>query len=147
VFGRLRKVSLCGPFSMYCKLRDMWKATCTPTEVAAKVKHFFRSYSINRHKTTTLTPSYHAGLVEFEVALSCGVDFRAESYSPDDNRFDLRPFLYNAAWTWQFRRIDQHVCLGWYSWLENKLIRVTCGSWPSTFEKGGLKQLHVTCIL
>ena len=57
--------------------------------VADKVKFFFRMYSINRHKTTVLTPSYHA-----------------ENYSPDDNRFDLRPFLYNSSWTWQFAKID-----------------------------------------
>ena len=30
-------------------------------EVADKVKRFFFYYSINRHKMTTLTPSYHAG--------------------------------------------------------------------------------------
>ena len=30
----------------------------------------------------------------------------AESYSPDDNRFDHRQFLYNVRWPWQFRRID-----------------------------------------
>ena len=41
---------------------------------------------------TTLTPSYHA-----------------EVYSPDDNRFDHRPFLYNTRWTWQFGAIDQAV--------------------------------------
>lgn len=41
---------------------------------------------------TTMTPAYHA-----------------EAYSPDDNRFDLRPFLYNASWKWQFNRIDQDV--------------------------------------
>ena len=41
---------------------------------------------------TTLTPAYHA-----------------ESYSPDDNRFDLRPFLYNASWSWQFEKIDRTV--------------------------------------
>ncbi|KAI9288773.1 hypothetical protein BC943DRAFT_356774 [Umbelopsis sp. AD052] len=90
IFGRLRKVSQCGPFSMFSKLVHEWGGTLTPTEVAAKVKRFFFYYSINRHKLTTLTPSYHA-----------------ESYSPDDNRFDLRPFLYNAAWTWQFKRIDR----------------------------------------
>nr|XP_054491493.1 glutamine-dependent NAD(+) synthetase isoform X3 [Agelaius phoeniceus] len=61
-------------------------------EVASKVKHFFRMYSVNRHKMTTLTPSYHA-----------------ENYSPDDNRFDLRPFLYNTSWSWQFRCIDKQV--------------------------------------
>jgi NAD+ synthase (glutamine-hydrolysing) len=30
-----------------------------------------------------------------------------ESYSPDDNRFDLRPFLYPVRFPWQFRRIDE----------------------------------------
>jgi len=65
-----------------------------PLQVAAKVKHFFRSYAINRHKMTTLTPSYHA-----------------ESYSPDDNRYDLRQFLYNARWPWQFNKIDYAVSL------------------------------------
>ncbi|XP_070564426.1 glutamine-dependent NAD(+) synthetase-like [Ptychodera flava] len=92
VYGRLRKMSKCGPYSMFCKLIHLWKDTCTPKQVASKVKHFFRSYSINRHKMTTLTPSYHA-----------------ESYSPDDNRFDLRQFLYNVKWPWQFRCIDEQV--------------------------------------
>lgn len=31
------------------------------------------------------------------------------SYSADDNRFDLRPFLYNSGWTLQFRKIDEAV--------------------------------------
>jgi len=60
--------------------------------VAAKVKRFFTFYAANRHKATTLTPAYHA-----------------ESYSPDDNRFDLRPFLYNTRWTRQFGDIDAEV--------------------------------------
>lgn len=42
---------------------------------------------------TVVTPAYHA-----------------ESYSPDDNRFDQRPFLYPADFTWQFRTIDKEVC-------------------------------------
>ncbi|KAI5383359.1 hypothetical protein KIW84_070676 [Lathyrus oleraceus] len=41
---------------------------------------------------TTLTPSYHA-----------------ESYSPEDNRFDLRQFLYNTSWPYQFRKIDDEL--------------------------------------
>lgn len=41
---------------------------------------------------TILTPSYHT-----------------ECYNPDDNRFDLRPFLYKADWPWQFRAIDKQV--------------------------------------
>eukprot|EP01063_Lacrimia_lanifica_P034658 TRINITY_DN6442_c0_g1_i1.p1 TRINITY_DN6442_c0_g1~~TRINITY_DN6442_c0_g1_i1.p1 ORF type:complete len:815 (+),score=314.39 TRINITY_DN6442_c0_g1_i1:72-2447(+) len=61
-------------------------------EVAQKVKDFYFYNAINRHKMTTLTPSYHA-----------------ENYSPDDNRFDLRPFLYPAAFTRQFRAIDDRV--------------------------------------
>ena len=42
-------------------------------------------------KMTTLTPSYHA-----------------EQYSPDDNRFDLRPFLYPPL-TWAYNKIAQAV--------------------------------------
>lgn len=61
-------------------------------QVADKVRWFFCKYSMNRHKMTTLTPAYHA-----------------ESYSPDDNRFDLRPFLYNTSWPWQFRCIEAQV--------------------------------------
>jgi hypothetical protein len=44
--------------------------------VNPQVKKFFLYYSMNRHKMTTMTPSYHA-----------------ENYSPDDNRFDLRQVL------------------------------------------------------
>ena len=60
-YGRLRKVQKCGPWSMFTTLVRAWQGTWTPTQVAEKVKHFFRSYAINRHKMTTLTPSYHAG--------------------------------------------------------------------------------------
>ncbi len=90
-FGRLRKIERCGPLNMFEKLTAEWNHL-PPREVADKVKRFFTYYAINRHKATVLTPAYHA-----------------ESYSPDDNRFDLRQFLYNARWTWQFRRIDQLV--------------------------------------
>jgi NAD+ synthase (glutamine-hydrolysing) len=90
-YGRLRKNGRCGPVAMFEKLVFEWDHL-TPEEVAEKVKRFFTHYAINRHKMTVLTPSYHA-----------------ESYSPDDNRFDLRQFLYNARWSWQFRQIDQLV--------------------------------------
>ncbi len=88
-FGQLRKTHRCGPVSMFEKLVQEWNHL-PPSEVAEKVKRFFRYYAINRHKMTTLTPAYHA-----------------EPYSPDDNRFDLRQFLYNTRWTWQFRKIDR----------------------------------------
>lgn len=41
-FGRLRKINSCGPYSMYCKLIHTWSNSCTPKQVAEKVKHFFR---------------------------------------------------------------------------------------------------------
>ncbi|PWY98312.1 putative QNS1-glutamine-dependent NAD synthetase [Testicularia cyperi] len=92
VFGRLRKVAKCGPYSMFNKLLLEWGQTMSPAKVAEKVKLFWFEYARNRHKMTTLTPSYHA-----------------ESYSPDDNRFDLRPFLYPSRFPFQFRKIDQLV--------------------------------------
>jgi len=94
VYGRLRSSNRCGPYSMFMALAQKWsnERGLTPSEVADKVKLFFRFYSINRHKMTTLTPSYHA-----------------EIYSPDDNRFDHRPFLYNTRWTHQFATIDTAV--------------------------------------
>ncbi|KAG6781205.1 hypothetical protein POTOM_014096 [Populus tomentosa] len=92
VYGRLRKIFRCGPVSMFKNLCYRWGSRLSPSEVADKVKHFFKYYSINRHKMTVLTPSYHA-----------------ESYSPEDNRFDLRQFLYNARWPYQFSKIDDLV--------------------------------------
>lgn len=110
--GRLRKQAACGPYTTFCRLIHSWKGTSTPAEIAHKVividlnsgddisatlhqvKHFYRCYAINRHKMTVITPSVHA-----------------ETYSPDDNRFDHRPFLYNAKWGWQFRAIDAHVSI------------------------------------
>lgn len=97
-FGRLRKVHRCGPLSMYTRLLHQWGqggaaipagGPLSPSQVSEKVKRFFKFYSINRHKMTTLTPSYHA-----------------ENYSPDDNRFDHRPFLYPVSWHAQFRAMD-----------------------------------------
>ena len=41
-----------------------------------KVEKFYHRYSINRNKATIVTPSVHL------------------LPNPDDNRFDLRPFLY-----------------------------------------------------
>ncbi|XP_074284649.1 glutamine-dependent NAD(+) synthetase-like [Silene latifolia] len=89
IYGRLRKKFRCGPVSMFKNLCFRWGSRMTPAEIGEKVKYFFKYYSINRHKMTVLTPSYHA-----------------ESYSPEDNRFDLRQFLYNSRWPFQFRKID-----------------------------------------
>ncbi|KAH3687280.1 hypothetical protein WICPIJ_001742 [Wickerhamomyces pijperi] len=75
-YGQLRKISKCGPYSMFLKLYHEWTPRLTPRQIAEKVRGFFWFYAVNRHKMTTMTPSYHA-----------------ENYSPDDNRFDLRPIL------------------------------------------------------
>ncbi|QLG71984.1 hypothetical protein HG535_0C03370 [Zygotorulaspora mrakii] len=92
VFGYLRKVEKCGPYSMFLKLLHQWSPRLSASQVAEKVKKFFFYYAINRHKQTVLTPSYHA-----------------EQYSPDDNRFDLRPFLINPRFTWASKKIDRVV--------------------------------------
>merc|ERR1711935_182442 len=73
------------------KLRVTW-SHLSSDQVAKKVKRFFYYYSVNRHKMCTITPAYHA-----------------EGYSPDDNRLDLRQFLYNTKWTRQFAVIDKEV--------------------------------------
>ena len=96
VIGKLRKVSKLGPVSMFKKLLNDWTPDLSPSQVsnanqiAEKVKRFFVYYGINRHKTTVLPPSYHMS-----------------AYSPDDNRFDLRPFLYDASWSLQFKKLDE----------------------------------------
>lgn len=92
IFGKLRKVDKCGPKAMFIKLYHEWSQppyNYTPEVIAEKVKKFYFFYAINRHKMTTMTPSYHA-----------------EQYSPDDNRFDLRPFLINPNFPLASKNID-----------------------------------------
>lgn len=102
-----------------------WGSKLSPSEVAEKVKHFFKYYSINRHKMTVLTPSYHAEvwfifiIIKFRthelmiiiiiIIPILPLCVRVQSYSPEDNRFDLRQFLYNSRWPYQFRKIDELV--------------------------------------
>jgi len=99
-YGKLRKISRDGPVSMFEHLLINWRDKVNPAttkpykarEIADKVKKFFRYYSINRHKMTVLTPSYHA-----------------EEYGTDDNRYDLRQFLYDVSWEHQFEVIDKSI--------------------------------------
>ncbi|KAB8349479.1 hypothetical protein FH972_023506 [Carpinus fangiana] len=91
VFGRLRKVERLGPWGMWQRLVHVWADRLTPRQVYEKVRHFNYFYGINRHKMTTMTPGYHA-----------------EQYSPDDNRFDLRPFLYPTL-SWAYEKIEKAV--------------------------------------
>ena len=97
-YGRLRKISYMGPFTMYEHLLSKWMDKTDPLLhvpmtakiIADKVKHFFLHYSRNRHKMTVITPSYHC-----------------EAYGNDDNRFDHRQFLYDTSWAHQFDKIDK----------------------------------------
>lgn len=94
-FGTLRKVDKCGPLAMFIKLYHEWSQpphNLSAQDVAEKVKRFWFFYAINRHKMTTMTPAYHA-----------------EQYSPDDNRFDLRPFLINPRFPFASKKIDEIV--------------------------------------
>jgi NAD+ synthase (glutamine-hydrolysing) len=94
----------------------------SPREVADKVKRFFFYYSVNRHKMCTITPGTYRLEYVFRATnatadnlfASCKNStitkaYHAEGYSPDDNRFDLRQFLYNVKWDRQFSVIDQLV--------------------------------------
>ncbi|KAJ9206288.1 hypothetical protein DTO021D3_9081 [Paecilomyces variotii] len=103
VFGRLRKVAKLGPWSMYEKLLHLWGNEYSPREIYEKTRHFFHHYSINRHKMTILTPSYHA-----------------EQYSPEDHRHDLRQYLY-PKFSWAYKKMEENVKL-WESrgWTEGR---------------------------
>lgn len=92
VFGRLRKIDKCGPYGMFQRLLHAWSGQYTPREIYDKVNRFFFYYAINRHKQVTITPAVHC-----------------DNYSCDDNRFDQRPFLYNASWSWQKKCMLRHV--------------------------------------
>lgn len=104
--GRLRRgqYACCGPYMMF---KVLWQRRndddlksrirglgmdANPEDIGEKVKRFFKRYARNRHKQTVLTPALHA-----------------ETYSPDDNRFDHRQFLFNSDWTLQFSCIDEEI--------------------------------------
>lgn len=90
----MRKVDKLGPWSTYLRLLSEWRDRpgYGPRQIAEKVFKFYGSYAVNRHKAVIVTPSVHLS-----------------PYDPDDNRFDLRPFLYVVQWPWQFGKIRSHV--------------------------------------
>ena len=136
-FGRLRKVEKCGPYSIFTKLVHEWGARLSPRQIAEKVKLFYFEYARNRHKMTTLTPSYHAVrydafffLLFFSLSLTVGVGRRRRivrmttvcfvlalriigvRFEPIFvSGFDMRPFLYPSRFPWQFRKIDDVAAL------------------------------------
>ncbi|KIW80027.1 hypothetical protein Z517_06642 [Fonsecaea pedrosoi CBS 271.37] len=91
VLGRLRKVGRLGPWGVFEKVIVLASLFMTPRAVYEKVRKFFYYYAINRHKQTTLTPGLHM-----------------EQYSPDDHRYDMRPFLY-PSFTAQYRKMEHAV--------------------------------------
>ena len=105
------------------------RCRCTHTDpraqIAEKVKLFFFEYARNRHKMTTLTPSYHAVRPPAAVSryLSSPSVPRRSRIAPTTTvsraqlasahaltpaaGFDLRSFLYPSRFPFQFRQIDQ----------------------------------------
>ena len=65
VYGNLRRRDHLGPYSMWSRLMHAWSDRLSPQQTYEKVRWFFWCYGINRHKMTTLTPSYHAEQVGF----------------------------------------------------------------------------------
>ncbi|KAH7324013.1 hypothetical protein BKA65DRAFT_78840 [Rhexocercosporidium sp. MPI-PUGE-AT-0058] len=91
VFGRLRKINKLGPYGMFEKLVHLWAHKLSPQQIYEKVRFFSWNYGINRHKQTTITPAYHM-----------------EAYGVDDNRFDMRPFLY-PSFQWAYTKIERSI--------------------------------------
>lgn len=57
VFGKLRKIERLGPVSMFDRMVN--KETYEDVkELSVKIKRFFTHYGNNRHKVTTLPPSF-----------------------------------------------------------------------------------------
>lgn len=88
ILGRLRKTFKLGTVGMFQRLVVDWSDHMNSREVYKKVRDFMYYYAINRHKMTTMTPGLYL-----------------ESYTPDDNRYDLRPFLY-PRFTFEHRKIE-----------------------------------------
>ncbi|KAI9829254.1 MAG: hypothetical protein M1819_006434 [Sarea resinae] len=91
VYGRLRKINKLGPWGMWEKLLHLWGDSLSPQQIYEKVRFFHWNYAINRHKQTTITPAYHM-----------------EAYGVDDNRFDMRPFLY-PSFQWAYQKIEKAI--------------------------------------
>ncbi|TKA79776.1 hypothetical protein B0A55_03296 [Friedmanniomyces simplex] len=88
ILGRLRKTFKLGTVGLFQHLVGEWSDRMKPRDVYRKVRDFMYYYAVNRHKMTTMTPGLYL-----------------ESYTPDDNRFDLRPFLY-PRFTFEHRKIE-----------------------------------------
>ena len=80
-----------GPVSMFEYLYELEEYKDIK-KLGVQLKKFFKYYGMNRHKMTTVTPSFH--------------------YNPegcDDNRYDMRPILYSTDWSYQFEVLDERI--------------------------------------
>jgi len=87
-FGRHRMDKMCGPFSMFDQLQEVWPEM--PIELLEeKVLRFFKRYGQNRHKVAVGTPAIHLS-----------------NYSSDGKCRDIRPWVY-TGWEHQFKKIKK----------------------------------------
>lgn len=95
MFNDLRNLEMCGIVSTFHGLSEMLP-DFSPEKIKEKCEIFFERYFRNRHKTTVLTPGVHLTM-----------------NSVDDNRFDLRPHLYDLRgkrpFDYQWARVDEIV--------------------------------------
>jgi NAD+ synthase (glutamine-hydrolysing) len=105
LLGVLRKKERLGPLGMFYKLLEIkkgqswtsvlldvkkYREVVSPINVYNKIAMFFKQYSTHRHKMNILTNGIHL-----------------TNYSPDDNRFDHRPFVTDIFWTKQMEEIKK----------------------------------------
>lgn len=83
LLGSLRQQHRLGPFGMQEKLNEMFRGE--EASNSELVKRFFYHYSINRHKASTLPPTFHA-----------------TPSNPDGTRHDMRPIIYPRNWATSF---------------------------------------------
>ncbi|KAF7553165.1 hypothetical protein G7Z17_g3816 [Cylindrodendrum hubeiense] len=89
IMGRHRRVNRLGPFGMFQRLVHDWSAD---------------REAVPGDEAPFLTPAETAQKVKHLLCMLCN------DYSPDDNRFDLRPFLYPPFWkSWSFKKIDREL--------------------------------------
>ena len=97
ILGKFRRgeSGLFGPFFMFKRIwakHHLYPQFKDAQDLATRIKRFFVLHAKNRHKMTVITPGLHA-----------------ETYSPDDNRYDHRQFIFNCEWTTQFRELDEEL--------------------------------------
>jgi len=127
ILGELRKIHKLGPLGIYRKLLEIkmnayhkddanssslisvvdgvrkFREVVCPLAIREKVFFFFKQYAMNRHKMNILTNAIHL-----------------TNYSPDDNRFDHRPFLLNTFWGKHFEVINKIAAEEQAAWAASK---------------------------